>query len=266
MAKGLFPTLGPEGVVSFRTLFAALVLIAIVRPAFTRLTRTQWAAVVPYGVTLGTMNICIYLAMARIPLGLAVTLEFLGPLALAVLGSRGPKDFFWVILAGAGIALLAPWSVAGNDDALDPWGIALALGAGGCWAAYIVIGSQVSRRLPHGEGVAVGMAVAALALLPFCFPHLVSAPVTPAILAKGLGVAVLSSALPYYLEMTALRVLPHHTFGILMSLEPAVAALMGSLFLHERLSGLQWTAVACVSAASAGSSLTAKRAVAPEVL
>ncbi|MFY0571707.1 EamA family transporter [Archangium lansingense] len=257
LAKGLFPALGPAGTAGLRICLAALLLLAVFRPPLTRFTREQWAAVLPYGVVLGAMNLSFYLALARIPLGLAVTLEFLGPLGLAVLGSRHLSDFLWVALAAAGIVLLAPWS--GRADALDLWGVLLAVFAGACWAAYIVLGGRVSRRLPHGQSVAAGMMIAALTVLPFTLTDVLAARFTPTLMGAALGVAVLSSALPYTLEMMALRSLPSRTFGILMSLEPAVAALMGLLVLGEQLSGLQWVAIVCVSAASAGSTLTASR-------
>jgi len=256
LAKQLFPVLGPAGATGLRVALAALLLLAFFRPPIRQLTGAQWRALVPYGVALGGMNLAFYLALARIPLGLAVTLEFVGPLGVAVLGSRKAADFAWVLLAGVGIVLIAPWS--GGADALDPLGMLLAVLAGACWGAYILLGGLVSRRLPHdGQGVAVGMAVAALAVLPFTISDAAAARVTPEIVGIGLAVAVLSSALPYTLEMVALRALPSRTFGILMSVEPAAAALIGLVFLGEHLSAQQWVAVACVCAASAGATLTA---------
>lgn len=257
LAKELFAALGPAGTAALRVTLAALLLLAVVRPPLRRFTRAQWAAVAPYGVVLGTMNVCFYLAIARIPLGLALTLEFLGPLGLAVLGSRHLSDLLWAMLAAVGIVLLAPWS--GGANALDPWGVLLAGLAGLCWAGYILLGRRVSRRLPRGWAVTTGMAFAALTVLPFTLADLTAAHLTPALLGTGLGVAILSSAVPYTLELTALRVLPSRTFGILMSLEPAAAALVGLLLLGEQLSATQWGAVACVSAASAGATFTASR-------
>lgn len=262
LAKDLFPALGAVGTAAVRITLSALVLLAAFRPPLGRLTRAQWAAVVPYGVVLGAMNCTFYLALARIPLGLAVTLEFLGPLAVAVLGGRRLMDFLWVVLAAVGIALLAPWDRT-SAHALDPVGVALALFAGACWGAYILLGGRVSRRLSEGEGVATGMLFAALTILPFALAGGVLGRLTPGLLGAGLGVALLSSALPYTLELAALRVLPSRTFGILMSLEPAVAALAGLLFLRERLTPGQWAALALVSAASAGATLTARRMAAP---
>ncbi|HYG66372.1 MAG TPA: EamA family transporter, partial [Anaeromyxobacteraceae bacterium] len=227
-----------------------------------RLGRAQWRAVIPYGLVLGAMNAIFYFSLDRIPLGLAVTLEFSGPLAVAVLGSHRLSDFLWVLLAAAGIALLVPWDPA-QVNALDPLGVVLALMAGACWAAYILLGGRVSRQFTDGQGAATGMLFATLAVLPFALLDGVLGRLTPPRLGAGLGVALLSSALPYTLEMVALRMLPSRTFGILMSLEPAVATLAGLVFLSERLTVLQWLAVVLVSAASAGSTLTARRTPAP---
>ncbi len=180
---------------------------------------------------------------------------------LAVVGSRRALDFLWVMVAAGGILLLTPWSVSAAP--LDPKGVLLALFVGGCWAAYIVLGGRLARRLPGGQGVSAGMLFAMLTVLPFALVDGVATRLTPTLLTQGLGVALLSSALPYTLEMMALRVLPSRTFGILMSLEPAVAALMGLGLLHERLSPLQWLAVLLVSAASAGTTLTSRRTPPP---
>jgi inner membrane transporter RhtA len=258
LAKDLFPALGALGTAAVRITLSAVVLLALFRPPLARLGRAQWRAVIPYGVVLGAMNAIFYLSLERIPLGLAVTLEFLGPLAVAVLGSRRLSDFLWVLLAAAGIALLVPWDPA-QVNALDPLGVVLALGAGACWAAYILLGGRLSRHFTDGQGVATGMLFAMLAVLPFALVDGVLGRLTPPLLGAGLGVALLSSALPYTLEMVALRVLPSRTFGIMMSLEPALAALAGLLFLSERLTLLQWLAMVLVSAASAGSTLTARR-------
>lgn len=257
-AKGLFPACGPAGTAGLRIGLSAAILLAVFRPALGRLTRAQWGAVIPYGLVIGAMNLIFYAALERIPLGLAVTLEFAGPLGLAVLGSRRPLDFLWVILAGAGVALITPWP--GEVRTVDPTGVLLALAAGGLWAAYIVVGRRASRALPAGPSVATGMMFAALAVLPFALASGLATHLTPDRLAKGLAIALLSSAVPFTLEMMALRVLAARTFGILMSLEPAVAALCGFAFLHERLTSPQWLALACVSAASAGTTLTARDA------
>ncbi len=261
-AKELFPALGAAGTAGMRIGLSALMLFAAFRPPLARLTRAQWAAAIPYGVVLGAMNLSFYMALERIPLGLAVTLEFVGPLALAVFGSRRASDFLWVVLAAVGIALIAPWQ--GSASALDLLGVLLALLAGGFWAAYIVLGGRVSRVLPGGQSVATGMLFASLAVLPFSFAEGLAARLTPPLFAAGLAVALLSSAVPFTLEMMALRVLSSRTFGILMSLEPAAAALSGLVFLREQLTLTQWLALVFVSAASAGAALTARR-VAPPV-
>jgi inner membrane transporter RhtA len=256
LAKGLFPVLGPLGTVGLRIGFSAVILLAAFRPPLRRLTAAQWRAIVPYGAVLGVMNLVFYSALSRIPLGLAVTLEFIGPLSVAVFGSRRAIDVAWVVLAAAGIALIAPWT--GGD--VNPVGVVLALGAGACWAAYILIGGRVSRLIPGGAAVSAGMLVAAIVALPISLASGGWAHLTAGRFAAGIGVALLSSAIPYTLEMIALKELPARTFGILMSLEPAVAALAGLVFLHEILSPSQWTAVALVIAASTGSTLTSRRA------
>jgi inner membrane transporter RhtA len=260
-AKELFPALGAAGTAGIRIGLSALMLFVAFRPPLTRLTRAQWGAVIPYGVVLGAMNLSFYMALERIPLGLAVTLEFAGPLSVAVFGSRRPSDFLWVVLAAVGIALIVPWRT--GDSALDLLGVLLALLAGGFWAAYIVLGGRVSKVLPGGQSVATGMLFGALAVLPFSFTEGLAARLTPAVFAAGLAVALLSSAVPYTLEMRALRVLSSRTFGILMSLEPAVAALAGLVFLREQLTWMQWLALVFVSAASAGAALTARRVAPP---
>lgn len=257
LAKGLFPALGPTGTVGLRIGISAAILLAAFRPPLRRLDRRQWFAVIPYGVVLGVMNLVFYNALSRIPMGLAVTVEFVGPLGVAVFGSRKAVDILWVVLAAAGIALITPWT---GTSGVDPVGVALAFAAGCCWATYIVLGGRLSRLMPSGTAVSTGMLVAAVIVVPFTaaaggFAHL-----TAGRFAAGIGVALLSSAVPYTLEMIALNALPARTFGILMSLEPGVGALVGLIFLHEILSPTQWLAVALVIAASAGSTLTARRA------
>ena len=259
LAKGLFPVLGPATTAAVRIGLSALMLLAVFPPPVRRLTARQWRAIVPYGVALGLMNSLFYLALARIPLGLAVTLEFVGPLGVAVASSRRPLDLLWVALAGAGIALIAPWG-GGGGGGVDPVGVVLALITGGCWAAYIILGGRLSRELTGSVAVSVGMLVAAIAVLPFAQSSGGLAAFTPRLLPAAIGVAVLSSALPYTLEMHALRLLPERTFSILMSLEPAVAALCGLLFLREYLPTAQWVAIVLVSAASAGATLPARAA------
>jgi inner membrane transporter RhtA len=254
LAKGLFPVIGPMGAAGIRTVLSAAILLAVFRPPLATFTAEQWWALVPYGVIIGAMNVVFYLAIERIPLGLAVTLEFLGPLLLAAVGSRRALDLVWVAMAGAGVWLLAPWSGGG----LDPVGILYALLAGCGWAAYIVIGGRVSGLLSAGQTVATGMLFASLTVLPFSIGTLAPLHLSLEVVATCLALAVLSSALPFTLEMLALRALPARTFSILMSLEPAVAAMCGALFLREYLTLSQWLASGLVVAASAGVSLTAR--------
>lgn len=256
LAKDLFPALGATGTVGLRVGISAAILLAVFRPSLRRATAAQWRVLIPYGVVLGVMNLVFYQALSRIPLGLAVTVEFIGPLGVAALGSRRTVDVAWVVLAAAGIALIAPWGGHGADA----WGILLAVAAGACWAAYILIGGRVSRMMPGGAAVATGMTIGAFVAVPAAISTGALARLTPGLLLSGTGVALLSSAIPYTLEMSALKALPARTFGILMSLEPAVAALAGLVFLHEVLSPRQWLAVALVIAASTGSTLTSPRA------
>jgi len=256
LAKGLFPALGATGTVGLRVGISAVILLAAFRPRLRQASAAHWRVLVPYGLVLGVMNVVLYLALSRIPLGLAVTVEFIGPLGVAVFGSRRAADIAWVVLAAAGIALIAPWA-GGGADAL---GVLLALTAGACWAAYILIGGRVSRMIPGGAAVAIGMMIATVVAVPVAVTTGGFARLTPRLFAAGIGVALLSSAIPYTLEMIALKELPARTFGIIMSLEPAVAALAGLVFLHEVLSLRQWVAVTLVIAASTGSTLTSRGA------
>jgi inner membrane transporter RhtA len=256
IAKGLFPVVGAAGTASLRIGLSALMLLVAVRPRLGQMRAAQWRAVVPYGLALGAMNFLFYCALARVPLGLGVTLEFVGPLLVALAGSRRWLDVLWAVLAGVGIALIAPWGGHG----IDVVGMLFALAAGGCWAVYIVLGSRVAEVLPGTTAVAVGMLFATLAVLPFGLGSGQLAHLTPRLLGLGAALALLSSALPFTLEMQALKHLPTRTFSILMSLEPAAAALCGWVFLREQLSPSQWTAVVLVMAASAGATLTTRQA------
>jgi inner membrane transporter RhtA len=256
IAKGLFPVLGAAGTASMRIGLSALLLLVVVRPRLGQLRADQWRAVVPYGLALGAMNFLFYCALARVPLGLAVTLEFIGPLALALSGSRRWFDVVWALLAGVGIALIAPWSGHG----VDVLGMLFALAAGGCWAGYIVLGQRTSAVLPGTLAVAVGMLVGALLVVPFGLASGQLAALTPHLALLGGLLALFSSVLPFTLEMQALKALPTRTFSILMSLEPAAAAVSGWLLLHERLTTGQWLAVVLIVIASAGATLTTSRA------
>jgi inner membrane transporter RhtA len=248
LARTLLPSVGPFGTTAMRTAIGATLLLTVFRP---RWDRRLWRAVLPYGLSLGAMNLLFYCALARAPLGVVVALEFTGPLAVSLLASRRPRDFLWVLLAAAGIVLILPLRGAARN--VDLVGVACALGAGACWGAYILFGQRAGQAGHSGQAAALGMTTAAL----FAFPFGARAIVTWAghlhVWLVALAVAVFSSALPYSLEMAALKRLPTRTFGILMSLEPAVAALTGLLVLGERLSLSQWSAIACIVAAAAGS-------------
>ncbi|MBH5333418.1 EamA family transporter [Streptomyces pactum] len=246
LAKHLFGEVGSFGTVALRLFFAAAVLMLVWRPSL-RMNRRTWTVVLAYGVVLGLMNLCFYLALARIPLGIAVTIEFLGPLGVALAGSRRWLDAFWALLAAAGVVLM----MEGRGD-LNLAGFLLALAAGACWGLYILLGAALGRHTSEGDGLALGMAVAALMAVPFGVAESGTALLQPWVLLAGLGVALLSSVIPYSLDLEALRRIPPRVFGILMSLEPAMAALIGLVVLQESLHWEQWVAVLCVVAASAG--------------
>jgi inner membrane transporter RhtA len=243
-ATTLFERVGPAGAVLLRTGFAAMALVALWRPAFTGHTRREMRLVAGLGLVLAAMNLTFYLALDRIPLGIAVTFEFIGPLGVALVGSRRPADLVWVAFAAGGIALLSP----GIGGSLDTLGVAFALVAGGFWAAYIVLTAKIGRAFERGDGLALAMVISAVVLVPSGI--------------VGLAVGLLSSAIPYSLELEALRRLPESTFGVLMSLEPAVAALVGFAFLDQTLPARELVAIALVVIASAGALGTA-RAPAP---
>ncbi|MBB6502141.1 EamA family transporter [Pedobacter cryoconitis] len=260
IAKGIFPVLGAASTALIRIGLSAVILMMVNRPNLKLLTAKQWKAVIPYGICLGAMNLVFYLAIKRIPLGLGVTLEFVGPLMLAIFGSKRIVDYLWVLLAAAGIALIAPW----GNKGIDLIGIFLALAAGGFWASYIVLGGRISKLMNGGDAVTVGMLFATLVVLPFGIGSGGLGQMTPVLLLLGIALALLSSAIPFTLEISALRQMPARTFSILMSIEPAVAALSGLVLLDEHLNLYQWIAVALVIIASAGATLTAKKALPAE--
>lgn len=256
IAKGLFPQIGAATTASLRIGLSAVILFIAFRPNLFKLNARQWKYVALYGACLGTMNMVFYMAIARIPVGLGVTLEFVGPLVLAIFGSKKAIDFIWVILAAIGIALIAPWTNTG----LDIVGVLLALLAGVFWAGYIILGGRISKIMKGGDAVAIGMLFATIVILPFGIFSGGMGNLNPKLLGLGAALALLSSAIPFTLEMRALKHMPARTFSILMSLEPAMAALAALVFLQEYLSLKECFAVACVVIASAGSSLTARRA------
>jgi inner membrane transporter RhtA len=256
----LFDDLGAAGTAFVRLVVAAVVLMAIWRPRLGAHSRRDFGVVLLFGVTLGAMNVAFYSALDRIPLGLAVTLEFVGPLAVAMAGSRRPLDLVWVALAAGGILLLARGGAGGG---LDTLGVALALAAGACWAAYIVLSQRTGRLFPGGTGLALAMVVGALVAAPLGIAQAGGALLHPGLIAAVAAVALASSVIPYSLEMEALRTLPARTFGILMSLEPAVGALAGLVVLGQALALREWAAVALVIAASAGATAGARPQDAP---
>ena len=254
VAKSLFDSLGPGGTVFLRIAFAALVLFVLVRPKLGGHDRAGYLIAGLFGLALAGMNFSLYLAFDRIPLGFAVTLEFVGPLGVAVADSRRVLDLLWVVLAAAGILLLAPLGVLGGMD-LDPVGVAFALLAGCLWACYILLSARTGSAFPGGTGLVIALCVGTLVLFPFGITGAGYALLDPKLLLAGFGVAMLSSAIPYWLDLEALRKLPARIFGVLMSLEPAVAALAGLVVLGERLEMRAVAAVLFVTIAAAGASL-----------
>lgn len=250
VAKSLFPTLGPPGVVLLRLAFGSLALWVLGRPRLRERRRGELALVAGLGVTLAAMNLLFYESLDRLPLGVAVTVEFVGPLTVAVLASRRLLDAVWIVLAGTGIALLAD----GGGKAVHASGLVLAILAGGFWGLYIVLGTKVGRVFPRSTGLAPAMAVGALIALPWGLLSARGHLRDPQLVGAGVGVGLLSSALPWSLELEAMRRLPTQVFGVLMSLSPAVAALSGFVLLHENLRGRAWVALALVVIASAGAS------------
>ena len=258
VSKGLFVEIPPVGMVFLRLFTSSLILLAAARPRLRGRTGTDWRPVLALGFALGAMNWAFYESIARIPLGVAVTIEFVGPLSIAAVGSRRPRDAVWVGLAAVGILLFGA-----GPTTVDPVGFGLALLAGGCWALYIVSTVATGRRWAGVEGLAVASTIATLAIAPVAVVVAGERLLEPRLLLLGALVGLLSSLVPYSLEMVALRTLPPRVFGILMSLEPAVAALVAAVLLSELLTPVQLLAIACVTAASVGAARTGS---APEAL
>lgn len=252
VAVMLMDRAGSVGVVTLRLVLAAVVMLAVCRPRVRGYSRADWGTVIAFGSAMAAMNLLFYQALDRIPLGPAVTLEFLGPLALSVIVSRRLVNLLWAGLALLGVFLLSGMLSGDGFDRLDPVGALFALAAGAMWAAYIVFSGRTGRRFPQADGLALAFAVGALLSLPLGIAQSGTALIDPQLLLLGLAVALLSSVLPYTLELLALRRLPSATFAVLMSLEPAVAAFAGFLLLHQALSLADAVAIALVMAASVG--------------
>lgn len=254
LAKTLFHIVGAPGAVALRTALATLMLVIALRPWRARITAASWPALAVYGVSLGVMNFLYYMALRSVPLGITVALEFTGPLVVAVLTSRRLVDFLWIALAAAGLSLLLP--IGRTQAGVDPTGALFALGAGGCWALYIVFGQRAGADF-GARAVALGSVIASIIVVPVGVAAAGSTLFSAAALPYGLAIALLSTALPYTLEMIALTRLPARTFGILMSIEPVFGAVIGRVMLREVLTVVQWTAIAMIILASIGTTWTA---------
>jgi inner membrane transporter RhtA len=254
-AKGLFPLVGAAGTTALRMALASLILLAVWRPWRLRLRRNELRVIVLYGLALGCMNFCFYLSLRSIPLGIAVALEFAGPLALAMAASRRALDFLWIVMAALGLLVLLPQG--SSSQSWESAGTAYALAAGAFWAAYIYFGRKAGAA--HGGPItALGMLIGGFVVVPIGIVQAGARMFSPAVLPAALAVALLSSAIPYSLETLAMPRLPTRTVGVLMSLDPALGAVSGLLFLGEHLSWIQWAAIAGIMAASAGSAATSK--------
>jgi inner membrane transporter RhtA len=256
ISKGQFGEIPPVGMVFLRLATSSLILLAFARPRLRGRSVGDWRPVLALGFALGAMNWAFYESFARIPLGVAVTIEFAGPLLVAAVGSRRPRDLVWVGLAAIGITLFGAGLFGAGPTRLDAVGFGLALVAGGCWALYIVSTVATGRRWAGVEGLAVASTIATLAIAPFAVMAAGARLLEPRLLLLGALVGLLSSVVPYSLEMVALRTLPPRVFGILMSLEPAAAALAAAVLLSEWLTPPQLVAIACVTAASVGAART----------
>lgn len=262
LAKSMFPIIGAQGTTTLRLLFASVIMLLILRPWRARLTAKSLKTVIVYGIALGGMNFLFYMSLRTVPLGIAVALEFTGPLAVAIYASRRPIDFLWIGLAITGLLLLIP--TGASNDGIDLTGAGYALGAGVCWAFYILYGQKAGAD--NGvQTAALGVMIAALFIAPIGIAHAGAALLTPALIPIAIAVAILSTALPYTLEMIALTRMPARTFGTLMSIEPAFGALSGLLFLHEILTFTQWIAISCIIMASVGATLSMRNHSKPVV-
>ncbi len=251
----LFPSVGAIGMVALRLAFSAIVLLAIARPRLRGHSRSGWLTVIAFGVVLALMNALFYEALARVPLGATITIEVLGPLVLSVVMSRRASSWLWAVLAFAGVVILSQ----GSFGDLDPVGVAFAFGAAAMWAGYILLSARTGARFPRLDGLAIAMTVGAVITVPFGIVSAGPVIFQPNILLLGAAVALLSSTIPYTLELVALRRLPSATFSILMSLSPAIATTAGFLILGQRFTGVAFVAIGLVIAASIGAVLSASR-------
>jgi inner membrane transporter RhtA len=262
LAKSMFPVIGAQGTTTLRLIFASVIMVLLLRPWRATLTAKSLRTVIVYGMALGGMNLLFYMSLRTVPLGIAVALEFTGPLAVAIYASRRAIDFLWIALATVGLLLLIPIGEA--SAGIDLAGAGYALGAGVCWALYILFGQKAGAD--NGvQTAALGVMIAALFVTPFGIAHAGAALLTPALIPVAICVALLSTAIPYTLEMVALTRMPTRTFGTLMSIEPAIGALSGLLFLQEYLSLSQWMAIMCIILASVGATMTMRSAAKPAV-
>lgn len=256
IAKILFNSLGPAGVATLRTGLAGILLALVHRPKVRQFTKSQWLCVLFYGFATAAMNLIFYYGVQLIPLGLAVTIEYTGPLGLALLTSRKATDFLWALLAAAGVVLIVPWHKQEGIETIDSLGCLLVTIAGIMWALYIVAGKKLSQKMKNSDAVTCGLCCASLFILPFGLLSGDLFALTPLLATLGLCVAVLSSALPFSLDLFALKEIPSKVFSVLQSLQPAFAAMSGLIFLHETLTLIQWLAILFVISASMGAALS----------
>lgn len=252
IAKYLFHLLGPAGAVTLRVGIAGVMLMLLVRPQVHKFTRKEWLYALFYGLSIGGMNLTFYYGIQRIPLGIGVAVEFIGPLGVALLASRKPLDLLWALLAAAGIILIVPWGKGYNCDIV---GIIFTAAAGLLWASYIIAAGKITKAMKSSDAVTCGMCIATLLVLPFGLASGDLFKLDWKLICLGFGVAVFSSALPFTLDLWTMKKIPPKTFSVLQSLQPAFGALSGLLFLGELLSPRQWLAIACVVAASSGAAI-----------
>lgn len=254
IAKYLFHLLGPAGAVTLRVGIAGVILLCIIRPPLMKFTAKEWLYILFYGLSIGGMNLTFYYGIQRVPLGIGVAVEFIGPLSVALLASRKITDLIWAFLAAAGILLIVPW----NGSGCDITGLLFVAAAGILWGTYIIAAGKITGAMKSSYAVSCGMCVATLLVLPFGLASGDLFKLDWKLLGMGFGVAIFSSALPFTLDLLTMKKIPAKTFSVLQSLQPAFGALSGLLFLGEMLSGSQWAAIACVVTASTGAALTAQ--------